>query len=191
MHRYSIVLTALLLSACVHVEQYPASWGQTTTSTRPDDCPLINGAYDNNGEKPDGTVVYFATWLKPTKSSQSSEERLSRQKMWDDLFGAKTVRLDLTNEVLLTVTASGDNINRQWSYDKLKREFTCHNGVLSVAQGGDMSGDNVAAFGSGAIDLYRTEGHLAVNSHGFTAGVMLLIPAAAYGSDWARFAIQK
>lgn len=53
-----------------------------------------------------------------------------------------------------------------------------------------MSGDNVAAYGSGAKDIYVTERHLVINSHGGTAGIILLIPAAAYGSDWARFEVK-
>lgn len=191
MNKLLITLTALLLNACVQVGQYPASWGKTISSTLPDTCPSLEGIYKNKGENSNGTVAHLATWLPAPASSQKNEERLSPQQMRDILLGATTVTLDLANDMLLTVTASGNNMNRQWSYDKSKADFTCHNGVLSIVRGGDMSGDNVAAFGSGTIDLFQTEDHLTVNSHLFTAGVMLLIPVASYESNWARFAIQQ
>jgi hypothetical protein len=96
--------------------------------------------------------------------------------MMDDLFEAQTVDLELSKNEILTVRAIGHKTAHQWSYEKSKGEFSCKEGMLSLPKGGNMSGDNVASFGSGADDLYVTDSHLIINSHGGTAGIILLIP---------------
>jgi hypothetical protein len=178
----AVAFGAIFVTACVHVEHPPASWGNITPATTSDDCVSFRAMYSNRGIKPDGSVVLLATWLYPKNAPTRGIDK--------DLIGAQTVTLEL-DTALLTVTMNGpDGAFHRWSFDKSKREIACRNGVLRVSQGGDLSGQNIAAIGTHDIDLFRRQGELIVNSHGGSAGVALLIPMAEYGSAWARFPAQ-
>jgi hypothetical protein len=107
-----------------------------------------------------------------------------------DLFGAQTVTLEFDGALLTVKTYGAMDAYHQWSFDKKKHEFACLNGVLRVSQGGDKSGQNIAAVGTDAIDLYRTQSDLIVNVHGGSAGLALMIPMAEYNSAWGRFPVQ-
>ncbi|OUR65555.1 hypothetical protein A9Q79_00735 [Methylophaga sp. 42_25_T18] len=172
------------LTGCVHIESPPESWGEIQSNVEASGCNNISGKYSNAGTKPNGNKVYLATWLEPKlKKKNPKEER----RFLADLFAAKTVELKLTENEYLTVSTRGYGIsgNRSWTMRKTK----CIEGVLTIQDDGDISGDNVAAVGLGSITIYRSEKHLVVNSHGFAGGIILLIPFVGYGSDWARFSV--
>jgi hypothetical protein len=178
----AVAFGAICVTACIHVEHPPASWGNITPATPSDDCVSLPAMYSNKGNKTDGSVVLLATWLHPRNAPTRGIDK--------DLIGAQTVTLELDGALLTVKTSGPGGAFHQWSFDKSKHEFACGNGVLRISQGGDKSGDNVAAVGSDAIDLYRTQNELIVNSHGGSAGIALVIPFVEYGSGWARFSVQ-
>jgi hypothetical protein len=136
----AVAFGATIVTACVHVEHPPASWGNITPATTSDDCVSFRATYSNRGKKPDGSLVLLATWLYPKNAPTRGIDK--------DLIGAQTVTLELDN-ALLTVTMNGPGgAFHRWSFDKSKREIACRNGVLSVSQGGDLSGQNIAAVGT-------------------------------------------
>jgi hypothetical protein len=178
----AVVFGAICVTACIQVEHPPASWGNITPAAPSDDCVSLPATYGNEGNKTDGSIVLLALWLHPRNVPTRGIDK--------DLTEAQTVTLEL-DAALLTVKTSGlGGAFHQWSFDKSKHEFACRNGVLRISQGGDKSGQNVAAVGTDAIDLYRTQNELIVNSHGGSAGIALVIPMAEYGSAWARFPVQ-
>jgi hypothetical protein len=179
----AVAFGAICLTACIHVEQPPASLGNITPATPSDDCVSLSAMYSNKGNKTDGSIVLLALWLFPRNAPTRGIDR--------DLIGAQTVTLGLDGALLTLKTTGPRGAFHQWSFDKSKHEFACQNGVLHISQGGDKSGQNVAAVGSDAIDLYRTQDELIVNSHGGSAGIALMIPFADYGSAWARFRVQS
>jgi hypothetical protein len=134
------------------------------------------------GNKTDGSVVSLATWVHPRKGFSQGID--------SDLVKAQTVTLELDGALLTLKAYGAAGAYHQWSFDKSKREFACRNGVLRISQGGDKSGQNVAAVGTDVVDLYRTQGELFVNSHGGSAGIALMIPMAEYESGWARFPVE-
>lgn len=128
-------------------------------------------------------MTFLATWLHPrTGLTQGIDS---------DLVNARTVTLELDGALLTLKTYGAAGAYHQWSFDKSKREFSCQNGVLRISQGGDKSGQNVAAVGADAVDLYRTQSELFVNGRGGSAGIALIIPMAEYESVWARFPVQE
>jgi hypothetical protein len=124
-------------------------------------------------------VVFLATWLHPRNAPTRGIDK--------DLLDAQTVSLEFDGALLTVKTNGPMGAFHQWSFDKSKHEFACQSGVLRISQGGDKSGQNIAAAGSDVIDLYRTSNELIVNSHGGSAGIALIVPMAEYGSTWARF----
>jgi hypothetical protein len=180
--RLAVVFGTICVTACVYVEHRPASWGNITPATPSDDCVSFPATYNNKGNKTDGSVVFLATWLHPRNAPTRGIDK--------DLLDAQTVSLEFDGALLTLKTNGLMGAFHQWSFDKSKREFACRNGVLHISKGGDKSGQNVAAVGSDAIDLYRTQSELIVNSHGGSAGIALIIPMAEYGSAWARFPVQ-
>src|ERR1035441_10441982 len=179
---FAIALAAICVTACIPVEHPPASWGNITPAMRSEDCASLAGTYSNHGERSDGLAVLLATWLYPRKAPTRGIDK--------DLIEAETVTLELAGTIL-TVTMNGPrDAFHQWSFDKSKHQFACLDGRLRISQGGDKSGKNVAAVGSDAIDLYRTQSDLIVNSHGSEVGIALMIPMGDSHSVWARFAIQ-
>ena len=170
------------MAACVHIEHPPASWGDLTPRTPSDNCASFPASYGNKGNRDDGSVVTLSTWLFPRNSTTRGIDK--------DLFGAETVTLEFDGALLTVKTFGAMGAYHQWSFDGSKHEFACMNGVLRISQGGDKSGQNIAAVGTDAIDLYRTPGELIVNGHGGSAGVALMIPMAEYNSAWARFPVQ-
>ena len=88
------------------------------------------------------------------------------------------------------MTARGTDLIKTWSFERVKGQFKCEKGMLTLHQSGDGSGDNVAAYESATMDLYLLDKDLVVHRHGGSAGVMLLIPAAFYESLWAKFALK-
>lgn len=178
----AVAFAAICMTVCVHVEHPPASWGNITPTTPSDDCISVRATYNNRGNKPDGSVVLLATWLHPRNAPTRGIDK--------DLIDAQTVTLELDGSLLTVKTNGRGGAYHQWSFDKSKREFGCRNGVLRISQGGDLSGQNVAAVGTDAIDLYRTQGELFVNSHGSSAGIALMIPMAQNWSGWGRFHVE-
>jgi hypothetical protein len=179
----AIALAAMCVTACIHVEHPPASWGNFTPAMRSEDCASLAATYSNHGERSDGLAVLLATWLYPRKAPTRGIDK--------DLIEAETVTLELAGTIL-TVTMNGPRgAFHQWSFDESKHQFACVNGGLRISQGGDKSGQNVAAVGSDAIDLYRTQSDLIVNSHGSEVGIALMIPMGDSYSVWARFTVQK
>jgi hypothetical protein len=178
----AVVFGTICVTACVHVEHPPASWGNITPATPSDDCVSLSATYSNKGNKADGSVTFLATWLHPRNGFTQGID--------SDLVKAQTVTLELDGALLTLKTYGVAGAYHQWSFDKSKREFACRNGVLRISQGGDKSGQNVAAVGTDAVDLYRTQSELFVNSHGGSAGIALIIPMAEYESGWARFPVQ-
>jgi hypothetical protein len=138
--------------------------------------------YSNKGNKPDGSVVLLALWLHPRNAPTRGIDK--------DLIGAQTVTLEFAGALLTVKTNGAMGAYHQWSFDGSKHEFACLHGVLRISQGGDKSGQNIAAVGTDAIDLYRTQSELIVNSHGSSAGIALLVPFAEYDSAWGRFPVQ-
>ena len=177
-----VASVAICISACVHIEHPPASWGDPTPQTLNDNCASFSASYSNKGNSSDGAVGTLSTWLFPRSSTTRGIDK--------DLFGAQTVTLEFEGALLTVKTFGAMGAYHQWSFDKSKHEFACLNGVLRISQGGDKSGQNIAAVGTDAIDLYRTPGDLIVNRHGGSAGVALMIPIADYNSIWARFPVQ-
>ena len=188
---YFPTLILVFVCGCVQIEKYPDSWGSIEPDILAPECSLIKNSYYNRGKKPDGTAVYLAVWLAPETNAKTQEERTEQTRVMDDLFKAKIVELELIDNNILKVRAKGTDIYHQWSFDKEKKQLECKNGILSVLQKGDRSGDNVVAFSSGASDLYFSENNLSVNSHGGVVGITLLIPYTAYGSNWARFEVKE
>ena len=170
------------MAACVHSEHPPASWGDLTLQTPSDNCASFPASYGNKGNRGDGSVVTLSTWLFPRNSTTRGIDK--------DLFGAETVTLEFDGARLTVKTFGAMGAYHQWSFDGSKHEFACLNGVLRISQGGDKSGQNIAAVGTDAIDLYRTPGELIVNGHGGSAGLALMIPMTEYNSAWARFPVQ-
>jgi hypothetical protein len=179
----AVALGAICVTACVHVEHRPASWENITPTTPSDDCASLAATYSNQGHKTDGSVVLLATWLHPRNAPTRGID--------NDLIGAQTVTLELAGSTLTVKLNGPRGAFHQWAFDKSKHQFACRDGVLRISQGGDKSGDNVAAVGSDAIDLYRMQNELVVNSHGGSAGIALIIPMAEYESVWARFQVQE
>jgi hypothetical protein len=178
----AIALAAMCVSACIHVEHPPASWGNITPATPSSDCASLAATYNNRGEGSDGLSVLLATWLYPRKAPTRGID--------SDLTGAETVTLELS-QTTLTVTMNGPRGTfHKWEFDKSKHQFACLDGSLRISQGGDKSGQNIAAVGSDAIDLYRTQSDLIVNSHGSGVGIALMIPMGDSHSVWARFTVQ-
>jgi hypothetical protein len=178
----TIALAAMCVAACIHVEHPPASWGNFTPAMRSEDCTSIAATYSNHGKRSDGLAVLLATWLYPRRAPTRGIDK--------DLIEAETVTLELAGTIL-TVTMNGPRgAFHRWSFDKSKHQFACVDGGLRISQGGDKSGQNVAAVGSDAIDLYRTQNDLIVNSHGNEVGLALMIPVGDYHSVWARFTVQ-
>jgi hypothetical protein len=178
----AIALAAICVTACIHVEHPPASWGNITPAMRSDDCASLAATYSNHGERSDGLGVLLATWLYPRKAPTRGIDK--------DLIEAETVTLELAGTILtVTMNGAGGAFHR-WSFDKSKHQFACLGGVLRISQGGDKSGQNVAAVGSDAIDLYRMQDYLIVNSHGSEVGLALMIPMGDYHSGWGRFSVQ-
>jgi hypothetical protein len=179
---FAIALAAMCVTACIHVEHPPASWGNIT-AVRSEDCASLAATYSNHGERSDGLPVLLATWLYPRKAPTRGIDQ--------DLIGAETVTLELA-DTILTVTMNGPRgAFHQWSFDKSKHQFACLDGGLRISQGGDKSGQNIAAVGSDAIDLSRTQNDLIVNGHGNEVGLALMIPMGDYHSVWARFPVQS
>jgi hypothetical protein len=178
----AIALAAISVTACIHVEHPPASWGNITPGMRSDDCASLAATYSNHGERSDGLGVFLATWLYPRKAPTRGIDK--------DLIEAETVTLELAGAIL-TVTMNGPRgAFHRWSFDKSKHQFACLDGGLRISQGGDKGGQNVAAVGSDAIDLYRMQDYLIVNSHGSEVGLALMIPMGDYHSGWGRFSVQ-
>jgi len=178
----TVAFVAICLIACVHVEHPPASWGNFSPATPSDDCASFPATYSNKGNKTDDSSVFLATWLHPRNAPTRGIDK--------DLLDAQTVSLEFDGALLTVKTNGPMGAFHQWSFDKSRREFTCRNGVLRISQGGDKSGQNVAAIGTDAVDLYRTQSELFVNGHGGSAGIALIIPMAEYESAWARFPVQ-
>jgi hypothetical protein len=178
----AIALAALCVTACIHVEHPPASWGNITPTMRSEDCASLAATYSNHGERSDGLAVLLATWLYPRKAPTRGIDK--------DLIEAESVTLELAGTIL-TVTMNGPRgAFHQWSFDESKHQFACLDGSLRILQGGDKSGQNIAAVGSDAIDLYRMQDELIVNSRGSEVGLALMIPMGDYHSVWARFTVQ-
>ena len=185
-HRFAshlaVAFGSMCVTACMDVQQPPASWGNITPAVRSEDCAFIGATYSNHGESSDGLEALLTTWLYPRNAPTRGIDK--------DLIGAQTVTLELDG-ALLTVKINGpEGAYHQWSFDKSKHEFGCRNGVLSISQGGDLSGQNVAAVGTDAIDLYRTQSELFINGHGSSAGIALMIPTAQHWSGWGRFHVE-
>jgi hypothetical protein len=178
----AIALASICVSACVHVEHPPASWGNFTPATRSDGCASLAATYSNRGERSDGLAVLLAAWLYPRRTPTRGIDK--------DLIEAETVTLEISGTIL-TVTMNGPRgAFHKWEFDGFKHQFACLDGRLRISQGGDKSGQNIAAVGPDAIDLYRTQSDLIVNSHGSEVGIALMIPMGGFHSVWARFAIQ-
>lgn len=178
----AIAFAAIWVTACVHVEHPPSSWGNITPAMQSEDCIPFSATYSNHGERSDGLAVLLATWLYPRKAPTRGIDK--------DLIEAETVTLELAGTIL-SVTMNGPRgAFRQWSFEKSKHQLTCLDGGLRISQGGDRSGQNVAAVGSDAIDLYQRQDDLIVNSHGNEVGIALMIPMGDHYSVWARFPIQ-
>ena len=182
-----VIVLSSLSAACVHVEDYPGTWPALSSARTADDCTPLSGTYANVGKKPDGTRVWLAPWIAPEAPAPTPQDLNARQKFSKQLSDAHTVQLTVTPDGL-TAKLMGDGISRQWTRERSKGEFECKNGVITIAKGGGMGGDNVIAFGSGAIHLYRMENDLIANNRGGVVGAMLFVPAAAYASNWGRFA---
>jgi hypothetical protein len=179
---FAVALAALCVTACVDVERPPASWGELTPAIPSDDCASLHATYRNMGNKIDGTVVSLAVWV--------SRKNGFSQGIGSDLTKAETVTLEIDGNLLTFKTYGADGAYHQWSFDQSKHEFACLSGVLRISQGGNKSGQNIAAVGAAVVDLYRKQNELFVNSHGGTAGVALMIPMADSYSAWARFPVQ-
>jgi hypothetical protein len=178
----AVAFAAICVTACMDVQHPPASWGNITPAVQAEDCASLAATYGNHGERSDGLAVLLTGWLFPRNAPTRGIDK--------DLIGAQTVTLELDG-ALLTVKINGpEGAYHQWSYDKSKHEFGCRNGVLSIFQGGDLSGQNIAALGADSIDLYRTQGELFVNAHGSSAGIALMIPMAQHWSGWGRFQVE-
>jgi hypothetical protein len=173
---------AICVTACIHVEHPPASWGNITPAMRSEDCASVAATYSNHGERSDGLAVLLATWLYPRKAPTRGIDK--------DLIEAETVTLELADTTLIVTMNGPRGAFHRWSFDKSKHQFACLDGGLRISQGGDKSGQNVAAVGSDAIDLYRMQNNLIVNSHGSEVGLALMIPMGDYHSVWARFPVQ-
>lgn len=187
MARVAIVCAVLAVAGCVQIDKYPEEWGALDAGQPSDVCPKLSGIYGNAGEKPDGKRVYLATWLAESTGRTRQEGPQTRHRFWKDLFEAKSVELFITDGPTLQIKASGEGILQQWNVPK--GQLQCKSGAITVDQTGSKSGDNVAAVGTGSLDLYRAGDRLVVNSTGTAAGVMLLVPFVVHGSSWARFSL--
>jgi hypothetical protein len=177
-----VAFAAICVTACMDVQHPPASWGNIAPAMQPEDCVPFSATYSNHGERSDGLAVLLATWLYPRKAPIRGIDK--------DLIEAETVTLELAGTIL-TVTMNGPRgAFHRWSFEKSKHQLTCLDAGLRISQGGDRSGQNVAAVGSDAIDLYQRQDDLIVNSHGSEVGIALMIPMGDHHSVWARFPIQ-
>ena len=174
----------LLLLACVHIERPPASWGNVISNRLPIDCNSFEATYENRGNKPDGTVVLLALWLQ----KQGRWSTMVDHEIQQSAIDAHAVSIKLSAR-FLTIQLDSVGAFRRWDFDSSKGEFSCQNGSVRILRGGDLSGDNVAAVGSKATDIYEAEGYLVLNSHSSSVGTALLIPMAEVGSAWGRFQI--
>jgi hypothetical protein len=149
----------------------------------------VSGVYENNGAKPDGTKISLAVWLAAATGRSRQDERGNvRNRLIGELFKAQVVNLKLVDDGELNIHAKGDGISIPWVISKSKGQFECKDGALIIGSGGNMSGDNVAAFSVGSMKLYSGPEHLIVNWNEGGAGVMLFVPAIVYSDIWARFA---
>lgn len=179
------ILGAVLLGGCVHNERYPESWEPVQVGTTTD-CAAVVATYANEGENGNGSRIALTLWLEPRqyKSITNAEQAAYES----DLTKAQTVQLQLTANVL-TITASGKNIHREWSFDSNKREFDCNHGVVRIHRF-EVANDIVLGVSKGSDYLYRVGDHLVLESKGVAVGLALLIvPVAGGGTSWARFAV--
>ena len=176
----------MLLTGCVHVQSHPKSWEPPGNAGDPSDCPSITGSYDNYGTDPKGAPTNLAQLLSHSIKHDPSASR-ERNQLFRELGQVYRVDLKLTADGALSVKAVTGAGDRSWWFEKAKGQFKCHNGVLSLTQAGDGSGDNVAAFESSTLDLFLVGGDLVTHRHGGSAGVILLVPFVAYEGTWARF----
>lgn len=184
-----VVFAAIVvLSGCAQIDEYPNSWPTLQEDGISNDCPNINAVYENAGEKPDGSRVYLATWLAENTGRTRQEKMQTKDRLWKELFDAKTVAIELSGDSALNISLVGEGISEQWT---IERNFQCKSGALSINSGGDKSGDNVLAWGNGSLDLYRHGHWLYVNSKGTVGGVMLIVPFVMRGSSWARFSLKE
>lgn len=179
----------LSIAGCVHIQRHPKTWDPPSPELGPGVCPPISGVYENLGVDTKGVQANLAQLISYSIRHDPSGAQ-ERNRTWKELKTVRSVELKMSDDGVLTVTAISNEGIKTWSFASKMGQFNCEKGVLRLHQSGDGSGDNVVAYESATLDLFRVDNDLVVHKHGGSAGVMLLIPAAFYESTWARFAPQ-
>ena len=168
-------LSVSLLAACVHVERYPGNW-EPIAAVPNDECPDLTGEYLNVGEIPSRKyTVSLAAWVFPD---------------WDYSDKPKAVRFQLTKDVLVIRTVGGSQ-EKVLSLSRHFGEFGCSKGALQIHGHEGTNREGVAGFTSGTLALVRTRNFLVMNSSGGGVGIVLLLPVAGYGNNYARFPVMN
>jgi hypothetical protein len=182
--RHLLALAPLLLGGCVQIDRYPKSWGSSPVAGA--DCAAVAGTYANEGESSRNQSIRLATWLD--RRARQNNPTKEQEAITTDLIKAQTIQVKLTGTVL-SVTAIGPDILREWSFDSTKREFTCSKGVLRIPRF-EVASDIVLLVSKDFYDLYRVGDQLVVNSHGESVGLVLIVlPFVGSESVWGRFPV--
>ena len=188
-HLSRIFLGAILLPffcGCISLHRYPTAWPPITSTSQPTEVQGFSATYSILGEDDKGKPANLGKYLllqidhNPQHSSQF-------RAVDDDLEKAHSILLTYTKDEMLKIVAEGNGVHREWSFERARGGLKVEGGAIKVWRSGDGSGDNVAAFESKSIKLYRVGDELIIQQRNSSAGVVLLIPAGGYSITWARF----
>jgi hypothetical protein len=165
---------SLLCAGCVSIESYPKSWDSLDTG-EPRGCSHVTGAYSDAGEVPSGKITVSLTrWL--------FDDTLLSQKPT-----SVAMALSQDGSLLQIRVRDGEGTMLERELRLARSEFSCDGGLLRIPRTKGTNREGVVAFQSGSIELFRAKGNLVVKSSGGGAGIMLLLPVIAYGTNYARF----
>jgi len=186
----AILVMGLACIGCIHAQRHPKTWDPPVFEMGSSPCPALNGIYENMGVDPKGGAVNLARLLNYSIRHDPAGAR-ERNRFYDELGNVSSVKLELSGDGVLLVRVGLGAGEKDWSFSQAKGQLLCKGGILSIQQRGDGIGDNVVAYESATLDLFRVNNDLIVHKHGGSAGVMLLVPMAGYESTWGRFAFKQ
>ncbi len=173
---HTLLLSCVLsLEGCSTTVDYPQTWPPVAVLVGAG-CESIFGTYSNTGEEAAaGQPTYLSDWLLDRNSKARAYRYLSIT-----LNESKSIDLRGTD------AAASETV----LLSRIER-YDCENGALTIYLSAVKSGDNAVSVGSSKRKLYRSPGHLVVESLENGVGIVLLIPVVASANNWARFPISK
>lgn len=173
--RSGLIVVLLGLACSCQVEKRPQSWSQAPASAGPNASLSIAGDYSNAGKDAKGEEVKLAVWL--TLGIDQTLDGNAKHQYYKDLRDASVVKIEIKDD-RITISANGDNINKNWSYFKVLNQFdyNSNKGIWKIQSPLNGNAVNMVGHASAFIELKRIGNDLMVHRNSNWVGVVLLVP---------------